>query len=236
LLSGRRPVVDAGVMAEAKRTFVEFVLVSVVGLAVGLTANAVNGRGLSLGKDYFRDELRSQLREKNRAQHSSDTRPGQPDGHAGKAGPFDEGAALEAVAERLRELQLQPITHEETVEIYGDPLCAQGVYIFVDARDDELYGEGHIPGAYQLDHYRIEDYIGPVLEACRGAEKVVVYCHGGDCEDSELAALYLRDDCGLSPSILFVNVGGIEAWKKHDLEIEKGKRLSGEIVGGSGDE
>jgi rhodanese-related sulfurtransferase len=59
--------------------------------------------------------------------------------------------------------------------------------------------------------------------------KVVVYCSGGECEDSEFAAIMLRD-AGVPRDILFVYAGGILEWKATGLPVETGARLSGEIL------
>ena len=42
---------------------------------------------------------------------------------------------------------------------------------------------------------------------CQAAEQVVVYCTGGECEDSDTAAILLRD-AGVPTAKLFVYGGG----------------------------
>jgi rhodanese-related sulfurtransferase len=87
--------------------------------------------------------------------------------------------------------------------------------IIVDARKRATYEEGHIPGAYSLDYYRLDaamvNAIRPQLEA---AAIVVLYCNGGNCEDSLNLAASLVYDYGIDRSKLRVFEAGYEAWIK----------------------
>jgi rhodanese-related sulfurtransferase len=100
--------------------------------------------------------------------------------------------------------------------------------VFVDARDDQHYQEGHVPGAYQLDHYRPEKYLAPVLLVCQTAHQIVVYCNGGDCEDSEFTAITLRD-AGILREKLLIYGGGLTEWLTNGLPVEIGPRNSGNL-------
>ena len=61
------------------------------------------------------------------------------------------------------------------------------------------------------NYYHAEQYLPAVLPMCLNAQKVVVYCAGGTCEESEFAAVMLRD-AGVPLENLFVYVGGISEW------------------------
>ena len=67
-----------------------------------------------------------------------------------------------------------------------------------------------------------------VLPMCLSAQKVVVYCNGGACEDSELAAVMLRD-AGIPAGNILVYSGGISEWT-NGLPFEIGARGSGQII------
>ena len=67
------------------------------------------------------------------------------------------------------------------------------------------------------------------MPVCRKAEQIVVYCNGGDCDDSETAALLLRD-MGIPNQKLFVYGGGIAEWKANGLPVETGARNSGILL------
>ena len=213
-------------MKEVTRTLLEFVVVGVAGLVLGLSVNAINPDGLILSRDYFE-------KPKNAVANGGSDGGVENDPRGGSS--TNEIPTEDSLFDYLRELGLQPITHEETVALFQDPFYDDGVSIIIDARNDALYTASHIPGAYQLDHYRMERYIDAVLQACAGAEKIVVYCGGGKCEDSEFAAFDLFDH-GVDPSCVYVYAGGFEEWADNNMPIETGTRNSGNITGGGGHE
>lgn len=194
----------------------EAMLVGVGGACLALLANSLSPRGLSLTRDYF----------------PGSGRPANPalagdagSGSSHRAAPASSGSAeIPAdVAQRLRQLGFTPITHAEAVQLFTDPRREQERIVFVDARDDRHYEAGHIPGAHPLDHYRPEKNLPAVLAACQAAERVVVYCTGGTCEDSEFAAITLRD-AGLPADRLGVYAGGMNAWTAAGQPVETGPR------------
>ncbi len=123
----------------------------------------------------------------------------------------------------------QLIDHADTMTAFQSLEYEDGRCIFIDARNDEAYSEKHIPGAYQLDHYFVDRYVDALLPLCRNAERIIVYCNGGKCEDSKLAALDLIER-GVAADRLFVYIGGVVAWGQDGLPFEQGERLSGEII------
>jgi len=67
-----------------------------------------------------------------------------------------------------------------------------------------------------------------VFPACSVAQKIIVYCTGGSCEDSEFAAMMLRD-AGIPNENIVVYGGGITEWT-NALPFEVGARGSGQII------
>jgi rhodanese-related sulfurtransferase len=112
--------------------------------------------------------------------------------------------------------------------LFRDPEYEQELIVFVDARDDQHYEEGHVPGAYQLDRYYPENHLPTVLPACLNATRVVIYCKGGKCEDSYFAAQAFQE-AGVPPERLCVYAGGIAEWGAARLPVETGARRSGVI-------
>ena len=203
--SGRRPKVGT-VLFEA-------VLVGAVGAALALAANALSPRGLALTRNYFPSGT-------NRLVAAPVVAPLQ------GAGGTNALSAEQQVAAQIREQGLQLVVRTQAVQLFHDLRFEQGAIVFVDARDDERYLAGHIPGAYQLDPYHPEKYLATVLPVCQAAEQVVVYCYGADCEDSQLAAVTLRD-AGISNEKLFVYAGGMSDWTTNALPVEVGRRNGG---------
>jgi rhodanese-related sulfurtransferase len=136
------------------------------------------------------------------------------------------------LAARLAAKGLRLIDSAEARRLFEDPRRTQELVVFVDARNDAHYQEAHVPGAYQFDHYYPQNYLPTVLPVCQQAETIVVYCAGGDCEDSEFAALALTD-AGVPAARLSVYGGGMAAWQTNGLPVEVGARSSGEVHAGS---
>ncbi len=123
------------------------------------------------------------------------------------------------------------LVHSNQVEqLFRDPRRESELVIFVDARDASQYEAGHIPGAYLLDPYRPERTLASVVAVCATAEQIVVYCPGGDCEDSELVAGLLVFS-GVPESQILIYAGGFEEWIKNGLPVEIGDRGSGRMKG-----
>lgn len=129
----------------------------------------------------------------------------------------------------LTEKGLQGLDSDKAAQLFQDPRFQTEQVIFIDARDDKHYQEGHIPGAFQLDRFHPEAYLPALLPACTRAEEVVVYCNGGACEDSLFAAEMLRDNGLVKNEKLFVYTGGIADWELKGRAVETGARKSGVI-------
>ncbi|HEY6166968.1 MAG TPA: rhodanese-like domain-containing protein [Verrucomicrobiae bacterium] len=204
-------------MRNTKTLLLEVAFVAAAGLIFALAANALSPRGLRLGRNYFPggEKLSAAAQPVTNATASP----------AGAA----PGNATAATIQRLQQRGLQVIPHNEVAALFRDPSFQQGLVVFLDARDDDHYQAGHIPGAWQFDHYHPERHFPVVLPACLAAQKIVVYCNGGACEDSEFAAVMLRD-AGIRPETLFVYAGGISEWTTNGQPVETGARLSGQLL------
>lgn len=113
-------------------------------------------------------------------------------------------------------------------QLFHDPRCQQDLVVFLDARPEQDYQAGHIPGAYVFDYQNPEKYVATVLPACQSAQQVLVYCNGGDCELSHLAARTLTQ-WGVPKEKLFVYGGGITEWTNNRMPFEIGARRSGDL-------
>jgi rhodanese-related sulfurtransferase len=191
-----------GGLARAGRVAAEAVLVALAGAVVAFAANAISPRGIKLSRDYFPGTTSLPAA----ASPLIPTAPG----------------SQSALEQRLQQQGLAIARHDQVVDLFHAAQSGAGSVLFIDARSPDRYQEGHIPGALEFDPYHPELKMAAVLPVCLGAGTVVVYCSGGDCEDSEFAAVALRN-AGVPASRLLVYPGGIAEWKTNGLPLEAGE-------------
>lgn len=197
-----------------KKTAVEVLVLGVIGIAIALTANGVRGSsGLKLTNNYFR-------KPKVNVTPKPDVNVAVPVTAANAASTGE--TPKEAKVEKHLDHPYQEVSFAEAKAVFEDPNTEMGVNIFVDARNDAAFEEGHIPGAIQADHYRLEDYIDAVLDHAQGAEKILVYCNGGDCEDS----IFMCGDLiefEVEYESIYLFAGGWKAWTGGKMPIATGR-------------
>ena len=201
-----------------KRVLQEGALVAVIGAALAFAANALSPHGLLLTKNYFPG--------------TSVTLPA-PVGVVTNvlgASAAKTNSPGELLSARFRAEGLQLADSNRVVQFFQDPRREQDGVIFIDARDEEHFQVGHIPGAYHFDRFHPESYLTNVLQVCLTAQEIVFYCNGGECDDSEHAAIMLRDSLAIPKEKLFVYGGGITEWATNGLPIELGPRNSGQLT------
>jgi len=208
----------SGHKSAVKRLLLEAAFVAVIGALFAFAANRVSPRGLALSRNYFPEETGRFMLPIPPAS--------QPHNAAGTNAPTFDPAQL--LAAELKAKGLQLIDRSQALQLFHDPRFKQNIVVFVDARDEQHYRNGHIPGAFEFDPYRPEKYFDAVLPVCQAAEHIVVYCNGGDCDDSETAAVLLRD-VGIPSRKLLIYGGGITEWITNGLPVELGGRNSENI-------
>ncbi len=209
-------------------------VVLLVGGLLALAANGVSPRGLSLTRDYF-PALGGSAPAPAPAPAPGALADATPaaGGVDGVAPAVSKVGGAEAAAARLRANGLVSVGDDEVRALFDDPRYTQELVVFVDARDDRRYRAGHIPGAYRFDRFRPEETLAEVVLAGQSAERMVIYCNGGECEDSEYAAIALRD-AGVPADRIAVYLGGIVAWQGRGWPVESGDRGSGVLLEGEG--
>lgn len=198
-----------GWISKPGAVLIEAILVGVTGIILAFAANQVSPRGLVLGRNYFptgtNNVVRAVAFDRIGATATTNSQP----------------VSVEAlIAAQMKQEGLQLLDREQAVALFHESEQDRGV-VLVDARDESSYLEGHIPGAHEFDPYHPEQYFPDVLPLCQAARKILVYCNGGDCDDSQTAALLLRD-VGISTNKLFVYGGGITDWTNHNLPLQTG--------------
>lgn len=228
-------------------TLREALVVALAGLVLALLANGLSPRGLSLRRDYFppaptvgsgaaapRTSGAGQVREVGVIQAGATNPPGPATAIPAvpPAVPASAGSGAANLPGRLAARGLRLVETAEARRLFEDPRRVQELVVFVDARNEAHYAEGHVPGAYLFDRYYPENHLPTVIPACQSAEQVVVYCLGGECEDSELAAVALME-AGIPADRLGVYAGGMTDWAAASMPVEIGERGSGRMREGA---
>lgn len=97
--------------------------------------------------------------------------------------------------------------------------------LFLDARRTSVYEQGHIAGArpYSVWESDIEDKVRKLFDErsdpSAQALPIVIYCSGGDCEDSHMLAQKLW---GIQFNNIYVYKDGFPDWQQHGAPIHTG--------------
>ncbi|MGA7616796.1 MAG: rhodanese-like domain-containing protein [Thermoanaerobaculia bacterium] len=119
-----------------------------------------------------------------------------------------------------------PHPNQPWVEISGNDawtLFNRGATFF-DARRSGEFAEGHVPGAHNISPWEgdLEQKLQKVYEMNLDPKApIVVYCLGGNCEDSHMLAERLY---GLALDNVLVDRDGFPDWQKKGRPVEKGPR------------
>jgi rhodanese-related sulfurtransferase len=97
-------------------------------------------------------------------------------------------------------------------DVHHDLECAPHAFVLLDVRAPDSYERGHVPGALNLPHARINernlaDYPDDTL--------FVVYCAGPHCNGADRAALRLA---GLGRPVKKM-IGGVTGWLDEGYEL-----------------
>ena len=93
----------------------------------------------------------------------------------------------------------------------------KGNVLFVDARSQENYEDGHIPGAVSLPLGQFDKRIESFLSRYPPEQPILTYCSGRTCEDSHVLA-QLLSDAGFTNVRIFID--GFPGWKAEGYLIE----------------
>lgn len=92
--------------------------------------------------------------------------------------------------------------------------------VFVDARPQSQYFEGHIDGAVSLPWQEADDHFMEVADRLDTAGMIITYCDGESCELSHELALFLKE-MGFQNVRVLVN--GWTVWQQAGLPTRTGE-------------
>lgn len=112
------------------------------------------------------------------------------------------------------ELPKGHITIEQAAGLYDQQA------FFVDARRKEVYAEGHVANAFRADMESFKNTTPSWVAALPKDMLLVVYCNGGDCDESEHVAQLLNAS---GFTAVYIMHDGFPGWKAAGLPVETGE-------------
>jgi len=131
------------------------------------------------------------------------------------------GAAASSAAARA----FPPHPEKPWAEISGDDVVSlheRGDVPILDARRTSVYREGHIAGArpFSIWESDVDDKVKAFFtEGHDPSQPIVVYCSGGECEDSHMLATKLHM-AGFDNALVYKD--GFPDWQKRGLPVHTG--------------
>lgn len=218
-----------------KQALIDVIILGLLSIGLGFGMNSVRGsRQIDPTKNYFKKEATRPAATTTAADAKPVTPlPVTPEASSAKttgevvvskpavAQPANPAPVDSSKPTKKLEHPYQEIHVDEVAKVFNDPGTKQGLNIFVDARKEDLYVEGHIPGAMHCDPYDAAQHIDAVVQRANGVERVIVYCGGGDCEDSIFLCRELID-AGVPEDSIYLFPGGWKDWSARQLPAETG--------------
>lgn len=117
-----------------------------------------------------------------------------------------------------KDMPLIPVSFEIQTVSEAKEIYDAGKTLFVDARDSEVYKEGHVKGAVSLPVDYFHSTGQSFLEKYPPATAMIVYCSGRECDDSHTLSGYLKD---LGYANVRIMIDGYPGWEKGGYPVEK---------------
>ncbi len=92
-----------------------------------------------------------------------------------------------------------------------------GRAMILDARPEEEFREGRLPGAMSVPYNEIESAFEQVQLFFTPETEIITYCSGQACDDSFMLSRFLQEQ---GYTNVFIYAGGFKAWEDADLPVE----------------
>ena len=98
-------------------------------------------------------------------------------------------------------------------------LWESGEALFIDARSEDAFKQGRIPGAFSVPYDSLGEGDPEILKYLPTDQMLVIYCDGADCHASKAVYERLRE-LGFSEEHMKIFHGGWNEWLKLGGETE----------------
>lgn len=210
-------------MRVVKHTAIQMLALMGIALVVGLSVNAARSKDhIKIGYIYKPTPRDAGPTDPNASQPVHNPDPNVKANDPNANGQQNTATATQPVEPEF--LSGYRVVHvAEVQQLLADPRFLTRQILLIDARDDHAYRAGHLPGAVQFDHYRPDLYRPRLEEVLSYApQQIIVYCNGGDCEDSLEVCVLLETDFFQPRGGILLFKGGWEAWAAAKLPVKTG--------------
>lgn len=107
------------------------------------------------------------------------------------------------------------IDHDKAFEFFSDPET-----VFVDTREKEDFQAGHVKGALNISSYEKEEQYPMVAALMPDNYRIILYCHGPECDMAEKVAAFLGQ---LGYKNMMIMSSGYPLWAQAGYPVEKGR-------------
>lgn len=124
----------------------------------------------------------------------------------------DKGTISAKPKDDVVDMKLELGDIERVKEIYD-----QGRAVFVDARSEDDYVDGHIKGAETFPLYEFDQLLPGFKNRFPLEKYIITYCSGRTCNDSHILAQKLMEHGFMNISVF---IDGFPAWKENGYPVE----------------
>lgn len=121
--------------------------------------------------------------------------------------------AADASINESDQTEIYALSLENTFEKFDE-----GTAIFIDARDNWDFKDGHIKGAINIPEFSF-DPLDEKITSLDKSSNYVIYCSSNDCDISKRLASELKE---IGFTSLFIFLGGYEIWNQNGYPVEIG--------------
>lgn len=206
----------------------QMLLILAIGVGAGFAANAarkaMNKPAIVLDRQYFHRPVMAVRDAQDTALKRPHPQAVLPTGTDGTR-TNGEGDTSERGRSAHPPHEFQTIDTASVAALVSGEDARAGSTIIVDARDDKHFREGHIPGAYPCYFSNFDQRFEAFREfAVDAGYTLVIYCNGGECEDSINLCRMLVYEKNIPSENVLLYEDGWEGWKEGGYPIETGER------------
>ena len=125
-----------------------------------------------------------------------------------------------------REITIAGVTVQLIDELEAASLLDDPRTVFVDSRGRREYAKSHVRGAICLPSEEVEERFPSVEFLIPPESRVILYCHGPECDMAERVGLFLAQ---LGYKNMMIMSSGFSAWEKAKFPVQRRSKEDAEI-------